>query len=462
MATATTQKGRLLELTTPAGADALLIQGFSGFEAFSTLFSFQLTMYSERGPVAREGLLGQPVTVAVNRPSGGPRYFHGIISRIGLAGGTGNAYFYYADVVPRLWLLTRRTNCRIFQDLNVPDIAKKVLDQAGVKDYRFVLSRSYTTWDYCVQYHETDFHFVSRLLEHEGIYYFFVHERNKHTLVLADAPQAHQPVPGLAAARFEPVGGYGERGTTVTSWQEEQELMPGKYTYRDHYFQMPDKSLEEQQLSRIKVGGNEALEIYDYPGNYATLFNKPDKRSDAVEPEGRTIVKAHMEGYEAVARVMRGTSDCSSFSVGSTFELTEYPKRGARSGPFLLTAIQHALQQDSSYRSGGGGTGGYSNSFTCIPKDVPFRPARVTGKPLIMGPQTAVVVGIKGEEFTVDKFGRVKVQFFWDREGKSDQNSSCWVRVAQSIAGKRWGPSSGPVSARRWWSASWRETPTAR
>jgi type VI secretion system secreted protein VgrG len=442
MATAT-QTERLLEVNTPLGKDALLIESFSGTETLSGLYSFHVYMRSEKGPVSSDSMLGKPMTVTVNQVDGKPRHFHGLVSRFGHSGSVEGIDWYYAEVVPWIWLLTRRSDCRIFQDQTVPDIVKQVFDKLGMKDYKLALTRTYTKWDYCVQYHETDFNFVSRLLEHEGIFYFFEFEEKKHTLVLADNPQANAPAPGQAKAKFEPVGGYGDREATVTSWQEEDELRPAKYSYRDHNFQLPDKSLQAERPSQAKAGGYDKLEMYDYPGNYANLFNKPDQRLGDVQKEGDTIAKLHLEASDTALKLLRGTSSCSAFAVGYRFDLTDYPNPGATAGPFLLTAIQHTAEQTSGYASDSSGAG-YSNSFSCIPHKTPFRPARVTGKPAIQGPQTAVVVGVKGEEIYVDKFGRVKVQFFWDREHKKDENSSCWVRVAQPIAGKRWGASFWP------------------
>lgn len=432
------QNHRLLTLRCPLGENALLLRSFSMTEEISSLFTMQLELASEEARVPLDAILGKPVAVHVE-PEVGTRHFHGIVSRFGYTGNDDRFHYYYAEVVPWLWLLTRSADCRVFQNLTVPQIVEKVFRDRGFTDFKPLLKRKYSPLDYCVQYRETDFNFVSRLMEEEGIFYFFEHHADRHVLVLGDSPMAHSPCPGQTTARFEPNGGTGMDEETVTFWQEEQELRTGKYSHRDYHFQLPDRTLESSEPTIVGVKAIKELEVYDYPSEYAERFSRPEARLDQVEPEGRLLAKIRMEEEEATHVSIRGSSSCRHFAAGCRFDLLDYPSVGDTSGPYLLTSIQHSANQGSGFFSGGGGGGTYTNNFSAIPHATPYRPRRVTRRPFVQGPQTAVVVGPQGEEIFVDKFGRVKVQFFWDREGKKNDESSCFVRVAQSVAGKRWG-----------------------
>jgi type VI secretion system secreted protein VgrG len=428
------------------GADDLLVMSFAGHEEVSALFSFRLELVSDRPEkIVLNDIIGKNVTIGLMLEDESYRHFNGYISRFSLGGRDtgGEARFthYRAEVVPWLWFLSRTADCRIFQDKTVPDIIEQIFKDLGFQDYRLDLHRQYTKWDYCVQYRETDFNFVSRLMEQEGIFYFFEHENGKHTLVMGDSTQVYKPCPHQEKARFFPEGGYTERDDTVNAWEVYQEFRPGKYTLRDYHFQMPAKNLEVTEPTKFRAGGNDKYEIYDYPGEYAMRFNKPEERLAKVEPEGRTVVGLYMEEEETPHLVHYGMSICRAFTAGKRFELEDAPP-GVTSGPYMLTSVQHAATQPAEFVSGGSmgaSDSSYTNSFSCITADIVFRPPRIMPKAVVQGPQTAVVVGPKGEEIYTDKFGRVKVQFHWDRQGKKDENSSCWVRVSQVWAGKRWG-----------------------
>jgi len=440
---ATTQNERLVTIETPLGTDALLVESFTATEKISGLFQCHLELFSERPSVPLDAIIGKPVTIAIELADGSSRFFHGIVSRFGQSGRgqTGRDprfTSYYAEVVPWLWFLTRTSDCRIFQNLTVPEIVKKVFQDQGFRDFREVLTKTYTKWDYCVQYRETDFNFVSRLFEHEGIVYFFEHERGKHTLVFADSADAHKSCPGQATARFSPEGGIGEREDTIVSWQMEQELRPGKYTLRDYHFEMPSKSLEMNSVTTVEGGGKSQFEVYEYQGEYTQQFNKPGERLGEVEKEGEKLVKLRMQQEESPHLTIHGASSCRAFISGFRFDLAS-PPTGVAAGAYLLTSVQHSAMQGGDFVSGADLAVGYSNSFTSIPFKLPFKPERLTPKPVMQGTQTAVVVGPAGEEIYTDKYGRIKVQFHWDREGKKDENSSCWIRVAQAWAGKQWG-----------------------
>lgn len=434
------QANRLLSVTTPLPFDVLLVDSLVASEGISRPFRFDLKLVAEiaagnHSKVAPEKLIGNGMTVSVMLADGTPRFFHGIVKRFRTGARDSRFAHYRAELVPWLSLLGLTSDCRVFQEKTVPEIIEEVFTDLEFRDYKLALDRSYTKWDYCVQYRESDFNFVSRLMEQEGIFYYFEHQQDLHTLVLADAVSKYESCPNQAVAVMGPLAGAAEKGDSVTSWESNHELLSGKWALRDYHFEMPrtDLQVEEPALKPAAVASN--LEIFDYPGEYAQKFNQPAARLGDVRPEGEVAVKLRMQEEEAHQTVLGGTSSCRAFTSGYKFELN--------SKSFLLTALDHSAVQRPGYQSDHNlGAAAYDNSFICIPAEVPFRPGRKTPKPTIQGPQTARVVdetnsasGTPSEEIWPDKFGRVRVRFPWDREGKH----SCWVRVAQHWAGKGWG-----------------------
>ncbi len=416
----------LFTLTTPLGPDKLLLKGFKGSEGISRLFRFELDLLSEDPNIDYTQIIGKAVTISITQADGKPRYLNGVISRFGQAGADETFTSYHAEMVPWLWFLTRTADCRIFQDKTVLDIITVVFSELGFSDFHNVTQGTYQSLDYCVQYRETSFNFVSRLMEENGIFYFFQHEQDRHVLMLGDSTSANVDCPGQNQFRF-----YFETHAVldedvVDGWQVEQELRTGKCTLSDYNFETPGTSLLSTTSTMDSVGGNSRFDTYDYPGNYLA------------KSDGDSLVKIRMEEEEAVHLVVHGTSDARSMVSGYTFTLKEH-YRNDMNISYLLTDIQHDCQTSGYGSQRGAAEEHYSNSFQCIPATVRFRPARLTPCPTVMGPQTAVVVGPSGEEIYTDKYGRVKVQFFWDRLGKNNENSSCWVRVSQPLAGKGWG-----------------------
>lgn len=423
-----TQENRLIAIDTPLGKDVLLLAGFHGTEALSRLFSFELDMLSENHNVSFEDIIGKNVTISVVLADEDKRYFNGLISRFsqgrggGEAGGDPRFSHYRATMVPWPWLLTRTADSRIFQKLSVPDIVEKIFKEKGFSDFKVKLHDSYEKRDYCVQYRETDFNFVSRLLEEEGIHYFFEHEDGKHTLVLADAPQENNPCPKQKTARYQISAGGWLEEDVITGLEKMQEIRPGKYSLSDFNFEIPNTGLEVNVPSKQKLGPGER-EVYDYPG----LYTK--------KAEGDRLAKIRMEEEEAQITKIAGSSNCRAFTSGYRFALSDFYRTDMNNKDYVLTAIEHEANQDWEKEA----ELSYANHFTCIPFDVPYRPPRLTPRPVMEGTQTAIVVGSAGEEIYTDEHGRVKVQFHWDREGKKDENSSCWIRVSQLWAGAGWG-----------------------
>jgi len=430
------QEGRLISLTTPLGEDVLLLAGLSGHEAISRLFSFHLDLLTEHGPIDFTQIIGKNVTISVAQSDNTARYFNGMVSHFAQSGSDTNFIHYQMEVVPWTWTLTRYADCKIFHNKKVSDIVEQVFQDRGFTDYKLSLNGSYSPLEYCVQYRETDFNFISRLMEQNGIFYFFQHAMGKHTMVIADSSSIHEPCPGQESAGYNLVGGGLDADDVVNSWNIEQELRTGKYTLTDYNFKTPSASLLASEPTIVSVGGNAGFEIFDHPGEYAT-------RGD-----GTTFAKLRMQEEEAGHLVAHGSSVCRAFTTGYKFDLADHYQDSMNTS-YVLTEIQHIASVGGTYSgSSSGGSDSYSNHFTCIPESVPFRPARLTPKPFVQGPQTAVVIGKAsysdtsgddgggdGEEIWVDTFGRVIVRFPWDRAGAC----SCRLRVSQDWAGQGWG-----------------------
>src|SRR5215475_7550484 len=420
-----TQINRRIAITTPLGEDALLLRGFNGTEAISQLFHFDLDLLSENESVKLEDLVGKSVTLRIFDIEGEERYWNGFISRFSQGSQDRRLTAYRAQMVPWLWFLTRTSDCRIFQNKTVPDIIEKIFADLKFKDYQLRLYGNFAPRDYCVQYRETDFNFVSRLMEEEGIYYFFKHEQNKHTLVLANDPAAHEACLGQKTARYDFRGGAVTYEDVITEWHHEEEFRTGAWAQTDYNFETPSMSLA------VTVNGNNPYEIYEYPGEHRVRGN------------GDRLARIRLQEHTARTTVSHGASGCRHFTSGFQFTLQDHYRKDLNT-PYLLTRVRHVATQDS-YQAGGTSEElSYRNRFECMPSSIPYRPHRDTPQPFVQGCQTAVVVGPAGEEIFTDNYGRVKVQFHWDREGKKNENSSCWIRVSHPWAGQGWGAISIP------------------
>lgn len=425
-----TQDNRPIALDPTAfGKDKLLLTSFTGHEDMSRLFHFELELLSESDSLDAKQIVGKQVSFFVNFPDDSPRYFNGYVSRFSFVGTDDRLSHYHATVVPWLWFLTRKSDCRIFQNKSVKDIVKQIFDDAGFSDYEVSeIKGAHPEWEYCVQYRETNFNFISRLLEHEGIFYYFRHEQGKHTLVLGDQTGACKDCQDNEV-QLEATMGAPDSTDQLRRWEHQYEFRTGKWAQTDYNFQDPKTSLMTNSKTVVQLDGNTKFEYYDYPGEY-------EKKSD-----GDADTKLRMEEEEVGFDRVYGASICRSFSPGFKFKLTKHHAKSESGKGYVLTYVQHRASMGGSYVTGPGSPSDdiYENSFTCVPDSVVTRPARTTPKPVIQGSQTAVVVGPKGEEIYPDKYGRVKVQFYWDREGKKDENSSCWIRCSQVSAGRNWG-----------------------
>ncbi len=435
------QKNKICRLKTPLADDLLLVGKLRGREGISELFRFEMDLVSKDTAIDFQDIIGKNVTMEIELAGNRVRQINGFVSRfcqidtpdvpVETAEITAR---YWAEVVPWFWFLSRRKDCRIFQNMTVPDIVKAVFDNLGFSDFDIRLSGTYDPLVNCVQYQETDFTFVSRLMEAAGIFYFFEHEKSRHVLVLGDSAEQCSPVPGMDSALFT-TGAQTEGGQDrVHSWRVEEVLQPGRYSMTDFNFFDPTTDLSVESFSTLSQSGTDGYEIFDYPGKFVNLGGEEEGKL----AKGESLVKLRMEEGDARAIVANGASKCRFFLPGFYFSLDGHPRKDFNRS-WLLVAVTHDLEQRSSLAGESDEPARYGNQITCIPNDVPFRPIRFTPRPSIPGAQTALVVGPDGEEIYVDKHGRVKVQFCWDRYGKADENSSCWVRVSQNWAGKKWG-----------------------
>ena len=440
-----TQSERLVAVSGPLKKDSLLFHHMTAKEELGRLFRFDLELLSDEW-IKFEDVVGQSLTVEMTLPSDQTRYFNGYVTEFADAGTAGRFVRYKARLRPWLWFLTRTADCRIFPDKNkksaltTPEIIMEVFREHGFTDFDDHLEETYKKREHCVQYRETDFDFVSRLMEEEGIYYYFKHEDGKHTLVLCDAYSSHETVSGYDEIPYFPPGNTAARDRDhIFDWNTSKCVQPGMYALRDFDFELPKKSLEfKASVSRDHAQSK--FEMFDYPGRYVEPADgdKDSKKSDSdLKGSYEKFAKNRIEGHQAQYERCNGQGNARGVSVGALFTLTQYP-RDDLNREYLIVSATHTVQGDS-YGSEGGGGAPYASQFAVVDAKQPFRLETLTPKPYVRGPQTAIVVGKDGEEIWTDQYGRVMVQFHWDRYGESNEKSSCWVRVAQAWAGKTWG-----------------------
>jgi type VI secretion system secreted protein VgrG len=414
------QDQRLLQIDTVLGKDHLLLVSFEGEDRISSCFSYDLELASTDPNLGPEDLLGSAATVWIGRNDAGPISRNGIISRFSISGRDGRGlYLYRARLVPSLWLLTRTSDCRIFQDQNVRGIVDAVLLEYGVQSREWKLLGEHGKRDYCVQYRETAYDFVCRLLEEEGICFFFRHDAASHVVVLSDDNQ------GFAAtgARL-PITVESDKVDGIWQWEKTYRFRTGQWAMGDFNFETPSATLTTQQKTINKVLAKRPMEMFHYPGRY-----------DA-KGSGDSLTKLRIEYEEAAYQETAACSARPELFAGASFAMSNADKADADQ-KFVVTTIRHTAQDWSLVSQDS--TPSYTNSFRCVPAAAPYRPEMKTPRPRIHGTQTAIVTGPGGAEIATDKYGRIKVQFHWDRYGKKDENSSCWIRVAQIWAGRGWG-----------------------
>ncbi len=415
------QDKRVAEFSTPLGPDKLALSRFEASEGLSELFEFRIEAVSEDANVSFDSALGQDCTVKFNTEHGPSREFTGVMVEAQWIGEVQDYYAYRVVLRPWLWLLTRVSDCRIFHEKDALQIIRQVLGDRGFNDFRVASTASLPTLEYCVQYRETDFAFISRLMEQHGLYYFFEHTGGKAMMVIADSKSSHKTVPGLATLEHIPQSTQRRNTPHVYTWTSERRFRSGKYELKDYNYLTPGADMRSPAQGS-PGNSRPSLEIYDYPGKFKN------------KGEGETYAKILLQGDIARDRRRYAEGDAVGLFPGGLTTLARHPTDGENKEYLIVRATHSFVSQ--LYRSGAGrGQEGYFGSYEFLDADVQYRAPLVTPKPLVYGPQTALVVGQSGEEIDVDEHGRILVRFYWDR--KNDK--SCRLRVAQTWASNRWG-----------------------
>ncbi len=422
------QARRNVKIGTTLGEDAVQLVWFSGREEISRLFKFNLQLISMNPKIDATELVSQNLTFSVDFNDGSPRHFNGFVRQ--MSGGDESdkgRRGYSLEVVPWLWFLTQTTDCRIFQDKTVVEIITETFNELGFSDFETTgIQGTHPKREYCVQYRETDFDFVSRLMEEEGIFYFFRHEDGKHVMVMADDASVYKDCKEAKVDFPADEQESHHKTPHIHSWEHVWQFQTGAWAHTDYNFKTPRQQLLTNEKTVMKFKEVAKYEQFDYPGMY------PDKGI------GKPLSRVRMEEIESPHDIVQATSGCQSFSPGCRFSIGKHRVPAENGKSYVIRAIQHECRE-TNYESGEESGFDYRNQFECFPDSVKFRPARETAKAVVRGCQTAVVTGPAGEEIHTDEYGRVKVQFHWDRYGKYDDQSSCWIRCAQNIAGKHWG-----------------------
>lgn len=420
-----TQNGRLLEIESPLGKDKLILTSFCGTESISQLYCFQLNFFSADTELKADQLISKPISVRINSRQDTPRFFHGLVKRFS-AGSykLREGRNYSLELVPWLWFLTCTKDCYIYQNKTVIEIITDIFKRNNFNDFSLSdVKNAKTPRLYCVQYFETAFDFVTRLMEEEGIFYYFKFEKDKHTLILSDSIATYKD-----ATTDEVTFSTGSRlvGKSITAWHSNYQFSTGVWTKSFYDFEKPSNKIQSTARTGVNLPTIDNYEKYEYGGTKIDDIVKKDS-------DPKNLIQADDVNYALI----EGESNVSLFSAGTCFKFNaaELP---SESGNYALLNVKHEAY-DSTHQSGDDTGQQYFNTFTCIPSTTPFHPQQTCNKPCILGMQTATVVGPQGEEIFTDKYGRIKVQFHWDREGKNDDKSSCWIRVAQAWAGKQWG-----------------------
>lgn len=409
-------------LETPLGQDVLALARMDGSESVNALFEYRVEALSMQGDIDFDQLIGLHATVTLNGVNGGKRKFDGIVTETHWLGVRDHFHAYRIILRPWLWVLSQQTDCFIFHEKKAPQIIAEVFGRHGaLADFEDRTSGSYPVMEYCVQYRESDMAFVCRLMEEHGISYHFVHEDGAHRLIMTDEAAQHDTVP-RASRRYIPLSGQDRRTDECFHHViPERRFVSGKTTWRDYNFKTPTAKMEAGQAG-ANAYANGDKELYDYPGRYLD------------EGQGKEFAKVRLEGEEAQDRRCMAAGNCVTLFPGGLVTLKDHPFESYNKEYVVLHSQLSFISQ--SYRTGGAGEeDSYEAQYELLASDIPLRPLKLTARPLVHGPQTAVVVGKDGEEIDCDEYGRILVRFFWDR--KNDQSMRC--RVAQNWASKQWG-----------------------
>ena len=410
--------------------DELRVVSFEGVEAISELYMFRIVCVADQVDISTDSVLGKPAVLWIATATS-VRHVNGVIRRFVRAGEGHTLGHYELELVPSHWLLTRRFKSRIFQehncpDMSVPGILKKVFLDAGLPEdrFRFALERTYKPQEYVVQYRESDMNFAARLMEEEGIFFFFEHTNTSHKMVIADSGVAHVEAEDAAQIPFRAPSGLVPEEEHVFSAVDEQDIVHSAVALDAFNFEKPALELAGAATGEETT----ALEFSDFPGDYYE------------QAVGQVRAERTLEGFQCRKRTIRMVATARGLLPGFKFTLTDFSSSDLNR-EYVVTRIEHSGVQSQSGEAEtlDGPQRPYTARIAAIFSNVPFRPARITPRPVVLGTQTAIVAGPAGEEIYTDKYGRVKVQFHWDREGRHDENSSRWIRVSHGSAGGQYG-----------------------
>lgn len=425
-----TQSHRDIAVATALGPDVLVLQSLHGYERLGEPFEYSLELRTTRQRIDFNALLGTDMTVRVSYGTG-ERYFNGLVASLTERAGAGRFPTFDAVLRPAFWFLDRNRDSRIFQNMPVPSIIASVLREHGFIKVKARLSGQYQSWDYCVQYQESDYAFLRRLMEHEGIYFYFTHENGSHTLVLADGIGSHDTSVPESALRFLAQPNERELARSVTGWSIRQQVLGGEVQVGDFDFEKPRDPLRSA-VAKPAPHALAAMQLFEYPSSsiYAPIGDRPAR--------GDGIARLRMEEVASGREHASAETAIRTVCCGQLFSLTNHP-RADQNREYLVIGTAINVQSDAFEAAADQADLPFSCHLEVLPAQTPFRPARTVPWPTMRGPQTAIVTGKPGEEIWTDKYGRIKVRFHWDRRARADDTTSCWVRVSQAWAGKRWG-----------------------
>lgn len=433
------QTNRLLTFTSPLGADKLLPERLTGVEGISELFDYQLDLLAEpTTSITPTSIVGKKVCVAIQADdSGTARYINGIVASFEMGNADQELNFYRARIVPSLWVLTLNKNTRVFQNMTVVDVIQNVLSTYSISPTNNT-SATYQKLEYCTQYRETDFHFISRLMEQNGIFYYFMHTANDHTLVLQDTSSKLSDCPIQNTFRFAPEEGdtEGFYDLVIRQLASRSTMVTGKYNSWDYSF-IRDQTVAGTEMTTAGPLGANSNEQYDY-GEAEGYLKKPDSDTNLKTVED-SFTTVRRDAGDAETSILEGVSNAVCMQTGYTFSVTEHPQSNVNT-KYILVRAQHTVQQLPSYRTrSAAGVQPFVSTFSAIPFSVVYRAPIRAEKPIVYGMHTGQVVVPSGEDSYMDKYGRVNVQFWWDRLRKANTPDNTLLRVAQSWAGKGWG-----------------------
>ncbi|MBV9758396.1 MAG: type VI secretion system tip protein VgrG, partial [Alphaproteobacteria bacterium] len=409
------------------GLEGMVFQGLNGTEELGRPFHYDLYLHSKTLKADLTSILGGSATLTVAKSGSAKRHFNGIVVRASHAGLRGGAYSYHIELRPWIWLLSRTQDCKIFQNKSAWDVITSVFRDAGFSDFedKRQSQSGDTVLDYCVQYRESSLDFVTRLMEEWGIYYYFQHDEGKHTLVLADDPNSHSSVGdaipyALHQTEIRQVKDH------IWGWTADNHLQSGSYTHTDYNFTTPSADLTSRSNQQASHPHG-SLEVYDYPGVYGDTG------------VGQKLADVRMQQMSALRQIKAATTNARSMGTGCKFTLSQFSDEAENKEHLVVSSTVTLGGAEGASGSASDVVDTYRNSFRAIPGNTQYRLERQTKRPTVLGPQTAKVVGESGQEITTDQYGRVKCKFFWDRSPGQDENSSCWIRVAQVWAGSSFG-----------------------